>query len=162
MKKEHLEQYISRKMWKRRAILILIAILLFAAAGVSAHFREATKQIVHNGYYTRNVYNSMYLPLIIGGMVGGTASAVAVLSDFLFCRFKTVYKDDQYLTVYRGIIFLIVYVDGVEKGRSIRMRESMLVEVWLKGPVRATVHFTGSPANLAHISFSDHTATIEV
>lgn len=162
MEKELLERYLSRKTWKRRLICIVLAIVLFAVGFLCEHLRQSTKEIIQGEYYTRTVYNKQYLPYIFVGFIGGTLTATIVLSDFLLCRYKTVYKGQQYLTVYRGLLFISVYVDGVEKGRSIPMRHYMLVEVWLAERVKATVHFTSSPFNLAHISFSDHTATIEV
>lgn len=166
MTQEQFEKYLSRQMVKRRLTEVAVAVVLLVIGIVCNHLREASKQIVHGtgafDFYSYAVYNDTYLPFIIAGLSCGMVCCLVVFVDLLLCKYRTVHKGQQYLTVYRGMVFNIVYVDGVEKGRIIPMRHMNMIEVWLAGPVRATVHFTTSALNLAHISFSDHTATMEV
>ena len=156
MEKEMLERYLSRKIWKRRTVLLILTVILFALGFAGAHFLESVNKNANS------VLPDLLIAMVCVGMCGGALAVGLLIGDFLACRYKTVYKGEQYLTVYRGLLFIVVYVDGVEKGRSIPMRECMIVEVWLANRVRATVHFTTSILNIAHISFSDDTATMEV
>ena len=166
MPHEQLEKYLFRQILKRRLIEVSIAVILLTIGFVCNHFYETSAQIVHYDSpfenYTRKVYDESYIPFIIAGMTGGVVCFYIVLMDLLLSKYKTVQKGQQYLTLYRGLIFNSVYVDGIEKGRTIPMPHVNMVEVWLADRVRATVHFTASLLNIAHISFSDHTATMEV
>lgn len=171
MPQADLERYLSRKRRKWRIIKFIVALLAAALAVGFLHLWEHSAEIVYHeplpyqpssdGWESVE-HNSLYSFFYVVCLVIFAFSIFYLIYDFISCRFRSVVKGDQYLTVYRGNLFMIVYVDGTEKGRSILLRRYMLVEVWLANRVRATVHFTASPCNLAHISFSDHTATIEV
>ncbi len=171
MPQADLERYLTRTRRKWRIIKFVIAVLAAALAIGFLHLWEQSAKIVYHEplpYQTGSdgwesvEYNAAYPFFFVICVVISALSVFYLIYDLISCRFRTVIKGDQYLTVYRGNLFIIVYVDGAEKGRSILLRRYMLVEVWLANRTRATVHFTASPSNLAHISFSDHTATIEV
>lgn len=156
MEKAALERYLSRQIWTQRLVLTILAVILFAVGFLGNHLLETSREL------GQREHERLYVAMVCAGMCGGMLPAVGVFTSFLRCRFKSIYKGQQYLTAYRGLLFIIVYVDGVEKARSIALHECMLLEVWLAERVKATVHFTNSALNLAHISFSDHTATIEI
>ena len=56
----------------------------------------------------------------------------------------------------------IVYVDGQEKGRIGPFSHSHVVETWLPNRIRVTVSFSRVFSYIAHVSFSDDTASREV
>jgi hypothetical protein len=55
-----------------------------------------------------------------------------------------------------------VYVDGQEKGRIGPFSHTHVVETWLPNRIRVTVSFSRVFSYIAHVSFSDDTASREV
>ena len=167
MNRTQFEKYLSRRIWRRRLVYIVIALILFAIGILFAPLQESSKEAVQidiggSHTYTSYQYTKSYLPLINIGMTGGAFATFLALFDLLFCRFRTFCRGDQYVSLYRGPFINIVYVNGAERGRCLATRHHNMVEVWLNGRVRASVYFTRSPINVAYISFSDDTATMEV
>lgn len=162
------EKYISRRILKKRLIMIFSTALFLAGAILCYHLLEATKQIrsvpIGNSehFYEHTVYQKPYTSALIICIVLAATSFVILIRDLMLCRFKSLQKGDQWITVYRGFIYNIVYVDFAEKGRTVHLPRVNVINVWLKDRVRATVHFSHSACNVAHISFSDHTATIDL
>ena len=145
MTQELFQRHLSCKIWTKRIILLVLAAILI------------TLGIVY-GLYAESVNGSLC------GIITASGSLVALLFFYhlLYCRHKTFTRGEQNISLCRGMFINIVYVDGIEKGRCLATRHHNLVEVWLKERVRASVNFTKSPLNLAYISFSDHSATIEL
>ena len=167
MNRTQFEKHLSRRIWRRRLIYIVIALILFATGVLFGQLQESSKEAVQvnvdgSHTYTSYQYTKSYLPLIIISMIGGACATFLALFDLLFCRFRTFCRGDQYVSLCRGLFINIVYVNGAERGRCLATRHHNMVEVWLNGRVRASVYFTRSPINVAYISFSDDTATMEV
>lgn len=162
------ERDLAQKIRARRLTMCIVCLLFFTACIVSWILLETTKEvIVHGGpsavhTWERERYNlDLILPLIIG-LVGTIYCAISLLVDFLACRFQTIRKDMQYITIYRGMLHSIVYVDGREMGRIEPFMPSNVVEVRLANQVKVTISFSRTIWYMAHVSFSDDTASREV
>ena len=165
MHTKELERYLSRQNLKRRLIMAMIAATLLTLGFICNHLREASRTMVPYEQFPEiqhAVYNNSYIPWIIAGTTAGICACFVLLLDIILCKFKTVQIGEQYLTLYRGLLFCIIYVDCVEKGRTIPFANANIVDVWLANRVRATVCFRRTLLQIAHISFSNHTASIEV
>ena len=112
--------------------------------------------------WTEVKYEDSYIPFIIISLIGGVISIIFLIVDLIMCGHKTIRKDQHCITLYRGISHNAVYVDGQEKGRMGPFSHSNVVEVWLPNRVRVTVSFSRSIWYMAHVSFSDDTASREV
>lgn len=162
------EKYLSRRILKKRLMMLFIAIVFLAGAIVFYQLAESTKEIIQvpigdfGHFITREVRQDWMIVVFVICEMATIISFFLVIRDLFLCRFKTLSKGDQYVTVYRGILYNIVYVDWVENGRTIPLPNANIVETWLHDRVRLTVHFTQSFHNFAFVSFSDNTATIEL
>lgn len=148
-----LEQQLTRKMRSTRLICAGIGIPVLAASLAGAFLLDSRAE---------PAILPLYFVLIIVGTVLGTLACILAISHCTYCRYKTAYNGKQHITAYRGLFYNIVYVDGAEKGRALPLRACNFVEVWIQDRVKVTVHFTYSIFNLAHLHFSDDTASIEL
>ena len=162
------ERELSKKINTRRLIEGCLTLTFLALFILSLVLRESTKEIIVHEYgslipsWTEVNYNSAYLFPILLGLIGGILSGVFLLMDFLMCGYRTIRKDLHCITLYRALTCNIVYVDGKEEGRMGPFTHSNVVEVWLPNRVRVTVSFSRTAWYMAHVSFSDDTASREV
>ncbi len=145
-------------------------ILLFAALVYIFHYlwENHTQIVYHEPMPPRYEawesveQNPLYLFIFVISLVFSEFSAICLIFDLIFCRFKTIVKGDQHLTIYRGLFHHRVYVDGVEKGFHCFPMYTNVIEVWMANRVRVTVTLSRNFWYMAHISFSDHTASVEI
>lgn len=162
------ERELSAKIRTRRLITGCLALIFLALFILFASLRESTKEVVVHeaGFiipsWTEINYNNGYLFPIAVGIMGAVFSGIFLIMDFAMCGFRTIRKDGHDITIYRGMNRSIVYVDGQEKGRIGPFDMSHVVEVWLPNRVRVTVSFSRAIWYMAHVSFSDDTASREV
>ncbi|MBO7184470.1 MAG: hypothetical protein J6V34_01590 [Oscillospiraceae bacterium] len=162
------ERELSAKIRTRRLITGCLVLIFLAMFILFVSLRESTKQvIVHEAGFiipswTEVNYNNGYILPITLGIMGAVLSGIFLIVDFAMCGFRTVHKDGHDITVCRGITHNTVYVDGQEKGRLGPFDISNVVEVWLSNRVRVTVSFSRVIWYMAHVSFSDDTASREV
>ncbi len=160
------ETQLSRKILQKRLILLFMTLVFVAGIFLCHHLLEDTKQTVSqpigdSGYMREKVvYQESYKIALMISSVLACASILLLIRDLFRCRFRSFQKGDQWITVYRGSLYCIVYVDCAEKARTIPLPQANYVDVWLRDRVRATVHFVTRSLEIAHISFSDHTATV--
>ena len=170
MRQQEFENQLNKKISKRRLItgLIFGAFLLLAATfGI---LREVTKEHIDHcvgtgGFiasWTEIKYNESYAILMVLSILCSVFPGSFLLVDFLLCGYRTVQKDLHHITVYRGILHNILYVDGQEMARTEPFSHSHTVEAHLPNGVRVTVSFGRTIFSLAHISYSDNTPSIEV
>ena len=84
---------------------------------------------------------------------------VLLLLDLAFSRFATVEVNGNYITVYRGTLRCIVYVNGEENDNIFYER---VVDLRLPDGVKASVTFYRGALLLAHISFSDSNPSVDL
>ena len=163
------ERELAAKIQTRRLIISCLALTCLALLILCVILRETTKEvIVHNyGYsiippWTEVNYNDGYIVPIVLMLIGTVFTGIFLIVDFSMCGYRTIHKDLHCITLYRGIGRNIVYVDGQEKGRLDPFSASNVVEVWLPNRVRVTVSFSRAIWYMAHVSFSDDTASREV
>lgn len=162
------ERELSQKIRIRRLIIGCLALVFFTMFITCWILMEATKEIIVYGgpapipTWERMDYNEAYIIPIVAGMIGAIYCGIMLLVDFMMCGHRTVRKDLHCITLYRGIMHNIVYVDGQEKGRMEPFSHTNVVEVWLPNRIRVTVSFSRSMLYMAHVSFSDDTASREV
>ena len=171
MVRAEFEKSLSKRQSKRRLVEVIIMIAFAALCIACLYLREATKEvIIHEGRlpslnWEEVTYKNGYMPFFALGLCFALSAGSILLVDLLYCRFATVpvlQKELHHITVYRGICHQTVYVDGVEKGRIGLFSFTNVVEVWLPERVKVSVCFSYTWWFLAHIFFSDDTATIEV
>lgn len=163
-----MEKQLSRRILKRRIIAGAVAVLFLALFIVCYCLREASKEvIVHEGYlfipsWEEVKYNNQYIPWIVIGIYGTVMAGIWLLCDIVSCKFRTVEKDQHYITLYRGMVHSVVYIDAEEKGRLGAFSRAKVVEAKLPNNVKITVSFSRNIFYIAHISFSDDTRSIEL
>lgn len=163
------ERELSAKIRNRRLVTGCLALTFLALLILCLILRETTKEVIVHEYgysiipsWTEVNYNNAYIFPIVLGLMGATLSGIFLTVDFFMCGYRTIHKDGHDITVCRGMTHNTVYVDGQEKGRLGPFDMSHVVEVWLPNRVRVTVSFSRVIWYLAHISFSDDTASREV
>lgn len=162
------ERSLSNRIITRRLITGCLALVFLALFILFFFLREASRTVIVHGTgfsmisWTEVKYEDSYIPFIIISLIGGVISSIFLIVDLIMCGHKTIRKDQHCITLYRGISHNAVYVDGQEKGRMGPFSHSNVVEVWLPNRVRVTVSFSRSIWYMAHVSFSDDTASREV
>ena len=162
------ERELSAKIRTRRLITGCLVLIFLAMFILFVSLRESTKQvIVHEAGFiipswTEVNYNNGYIFPIVLGIMGTILSGIFLIMDFAMCGFRNIHKDGHDITICRGMTHNTVYVDGQEKGRLGPFAISNVVEVWLSNRVRVTVSFSRVIWYMAHVSFSDDTASREV
>lgn len=162
------ERELSAKTRTRRVITGCVVLIFLAMFILFLSLRESTKEvIVHNASFilpswTEVRYNNAYMIPIVLGLIGGLFSGIFLITDFAMCGYRTVHKDGHDITICRTMTHNAVYIDGQEKGRMGPFTHSNVVEVWLPNRVRVTVSFSRAMWYMAHVSFSDDTASREV
>ena len=163
------ERELSAKIRNRRLVTSCLALTFLALFILCLILRETTKEVIVHEYgysiipsWTEVNYNNAYIFPIVLGLMGTTLSGIFLTVDFSMCGYRTIHKAGHDITIYRGINHNAVYVDGQEKGRTGPFDMSHVVEVWLPNRVRVTVSFSRALWYMAHVSFSDDTASREV
>ena len=163
------ERDLATRIRIRRLITSCLALTFLAMLILCVILWETTKEvIIHNSPYsilplwTEVKHNNNYIFPMISMFLGTIVSSIILIVDLLMGGFRTVYKDQHCITLYRGIRYNMVYVNGEEKGRKRHFHTSNVIEVWLPNGVRVTVSFSRATWYMAHISFSDDTASREV
>lgn len=163
------ERDLATKIRIRRLITSCLTLTFLAMLLLCVILWETTKEvIVHNSAYsilppwTEVKYDHSYIFPSIMMLLGTVLSATFLIVDFLLCGYRTIHKDQHCITIYRGLQCNIVYVDGEEKGRKGPWHTSNVIEVWLPNGIRVTVSFSRATWYMAHVSFSDDTASREV
>ena len=162
------ERSLSNRIITRRLITGCLALVFLALFILFFFLREASRTVIVHGTgfsmisWTEVKYEDSYIPFIIISLIGGVISIIFLIVDLIMCGHKTIRKDQHCITLYRGISHNAVYVDGQEKGRMGPFSHSNVVEVWLPNRVRVTVSFSKLVWYIAHVSFSDDTASREV
>ena len=162
------ERELSTKIRTRRLITGCLALTFLALFILCLILRESTKTVtVHTASFilpswTEVRYNNAYMIPIVLGLLGTMFAGICLIADFSFCGYRTLHKDGHDITICRALTHNAVYVDGQEKERMGPFAHSNVVEVWLPNRVRVTVSFSRTVWYMAHVSFSDDTASREV
>lgn len=166
MRYRALEDELRKRLLRRRIIEGVLLAVCFFTGVVCSSLRESTKEVIVHEYgiifgtYEEVIYNNAYVPFIVIGFIGALTAAVVLLSDLLACRFETVEVDGYHITVYRGMIGEVLYVDGEEKGR-IEMYGHYL-ETSLPDGTVVTASFGRSMLDWCHLSFSNGHESIDL
>ncbi len=163
------ERELSAKIGTRRLIIGCLALTFLALFILCLILREASKEVITHHYgisflppRTEIRYNEAYVIPIVLGLLSTVLACIFLITDFTMCGYRTVHKDGHDITIYRGITHNAVYVDGQEKGRLAPFSHTDVVEVWLPNRIRVTISFSRAIWYMAHVSFSDDTASREV
>ena len=163
------ERELSAKIRNRRLVTSCLALTFLALFSLCLILRETTKEVIVHEYgysiipsWTEVNYNNAYIFPIVLGLMGTILSGIFLTVDFSMCGYRTIHKAGHDITIYRGMNHNAVYVDGQEKGRIGPFDMSHVIEVWLPNRVRVTVSFSRALWYMAHVSFSDDTASREV
>lgn len=162
-----LEAHIKRKQLIRRLVIVAFAIIMIILGITFSILREASREVTYDdlgfGVVWETVtYNESYTPWIAIFLSAGIVTSVLFICDLLLCRFETICVNGNYLTIYRGALDSIVYVNGEESGRLELFGFTPVVEVILPDKVKATVTFCRSWFVMAHVSFSDNNPSVDI
>ncbi len=140
-----------------------IALISFAAAVICLILREATKEVITHdlGIITRQeiVYNDIYVPFVVFGSIAAFISVIFLVVDIIMCRYSTVKVGAHYLTVYIGMGFPKVYVDGE---LTDKLTYGHYMETALPDGTVATISFGRSVFVPCHISFSNGHKSVDI
>lgn len=166
-KVKKLEENLSKYIFKRRMIEfislfvgIVICILFFV-------LRDLSKEVIITGEgifkHETIVYNDYYIIGILIGFFGSIIAGSFLLSDCLYSRYATTKANGYYITVYKGMLYNILYIDGEEVRRITYTRYSSgVIETKLPDGVKVCVSFNRLMFTIAHISYSDNNASIDL
>lgn len=162
------ENELNKTITTRRLISGCLTLVFLTLSILFFCLREASRTVVVHGSsfslvsWTEVTYEDSYIPLIIISFMVCILSCIVLIVDLMACGFRTIRKDQHCITLYRGLCNNIVYIDGQEKGRITPFSRTHVVEIWLLNQTRVTVSFARALSYLAHVSFSDDTASREV
>ena len=168
MAQAEFEKQLAAGIRRRRWIEGGLTLAFFAMFILCQCLREVTKQVIlHEGAWfipdwEEVNYNEAYLPFIIIGIMGTIYAGLVLVMDALSCGYRTIEKDLHYITICRGMLRTTVYVNGKEVGRTEPFSHCDVAEFRLTSRVKVTVSFSRTIWRMAHISFSDDTASVEV
>ena len=162
------EKQLAKKQKKRRITFLACAVLSFVLFLFAMSMREASKEVTVYDYvfYQREVvsYNENWVLLIIPAVIASIYFAVFFIVDLALCDFKTFEKDNQHITVYRGMTKSIVFVDGDEIDRIEPFSYEYVIETVLLSGVKVIISFPQRRAAFSsiHVYFSDNTPSIKL
>ena len=160
-----LEAILKRKETIRRIVIAAITIVMIALGITFASLREASREVIVEDIFGVKwetvTYNEGYTPWIAVCFSFGIVSSSLFVCDLL-CRFETLPVNGSYLTVYRGAIESVVYVNGEEAGRLEPFSFIPVVEVTMPDKVKVTVTFCRGPLVMAHVTFSDKHSSVDI
>lgn len=165
MQQNRFEIQLREKSLKRR-VLEGAATLVFLALGI-VYLHTGREIIYHEGTWffpgwEEVRYSTAYVLLIAFSFLGAVIAGSVLVVDLMMCRFESIQKDLHRITLYRGPLHCIVYVDGTEKGRLAPFSFHSVVETKLADNVKITISFQRGMMYIAHVSFSDGTESILV
>lgn len=169
-KKELLENTLRKQIIRKRIIQAVVFIGFLSIGILFWALREASKEVIIHGeefldgvFAWKSVqYNENYIIGMIIGFVGGAMAVVFLLTDMIFCRFDSTEANGNYITVYRGMIENVVYVNGEEKDRVGMFSFTYVLETKLPDGVKIGVTFCRGAFLLAHITFSDNNPSVDL
>lgn len=161
-----LEAILKRKETIRRIVIAAITIVMIALGITFATLREASREVIVEDIFGVKwetvTYNEGYTPWIAVCFSFGIVSSSLFVCDLLLCRFETLPVNGSYLTVYRGAIESVVYVNGEEAGRLEPFSFIPVVEVTMSDKVKVTVTFCRGLLVMAHVTFSDKHSSVDI
>ncbi len=158
-----LEEKLRRKSRRNNLIIFAVAVVCLIICIVFAIIRENTKEVVEYGSgipfiggYKSVTYNTTYSLLAGMSFIVSIMSFITLLLTLIFTRINTVEACGSTITLYRGVVSVVLYVDGKEASRSHYFLEATLAN-------GATVTVSLSRNGLfAHMSFSGGHPPIEL
>lgn len=165
-KVERLESMLKKKETVRRIAIAAFTIVMIALGITFASLREASREVIVEDIFGVKwetvTYNESYTPWIAVCFSFGIVSSTLFICDLLLCRFETLPVNGNYLTVYRGAIESVVYVNGEEEGRLELFSFAPVVEVTMPDKVKVAVTFCRGPLVMAHVTFSDKHSSVDI
>ena len=164
---ERLNESLKKKQVTRRIAIAIVSILMIIIGITCAALREASREVIVNDIgmglqWKTVIYDERYIPGIACGFTIGIVTIIVFICDLLLCRFKTLEVNGHYLTVYRGLVDSIVYINGEEAGRLELFGSSPVVEIRMPDNVKVSITFCRSWIIMAHISFSNNNPSIDI
>ena len=164
---ERLEASLKKKQDTRRIAIAIVAILMIIIGITCVALREASREVIVNDIgmglqWETVIYDDRYIPGIVFGFAIGITTIALFICDLILCRFETLEVNGHYLTVYRGAVECVVYINGEEAGRLELFETSPVVEVRMPDNVKVNVTFCRSWVVMAHISFSDNNPSVDL
>ncbi len=164
-KLNQLEIKLHKIITKRRIIEGVLS-LVFTILWVTCYFlRENSKVVTTIGEiftYRQVTYNNNYIIGVVIGLMFGMLALVLFLTDLIMCRFASTEANGHYITVYRGLIYSILYINGEEVGRLGGFIWNNVIEATLPDGVKVTTSIQRAFFCLAHISYSDHNQSVDI
>ena len=164
-----LENQLSQKRRKTRIILALCVVISLVLFFFGIGMREASKEVTVHDYvfFQREsvTYNNNWFLLILPAIIAFIYLSAFLIVDLVLCHFKTFEKDNQHITVYRGMSRSVVYVDGNEVGKIEPLSYEYVIETKLLSGVKVIISFPRRRSLLidyVHVSFSDNTPSLEL
>lgn len=167
MKQSEFEKRLSKKIFARRVMMCVMTFSLLTIGILGVHLLEATKEVILHQHqfiptWEEVKYNYDYLYYIVFGFFGSAMSGLLLLIDFLCCGFRVFQAGSEIVTIYRGLVFKNVYIDGVQRGRRGPLAFLQAVECQLKDGTRLTIIFNRGLKYYAYVAFSDDTESMYI
>jgi len=163
---EKLETGLSKYLQKRRIISTILFAVFLIMGIIFLSIREATKEVIIHGEgffsYETVTYNDYYVIGIVIGFLAATMIVCVLATDIFCCRFKTIAANENYITVYRGMLKCSVYVNGEEQYPIGIFSLTNVVDTKLPDGTKISIAFSRSAFMIAHISFSDNNQPIDL
>ena len=119
MKHIELEEELRRRIRRRRIIKAVISLvfIIIAVAFTAAREQSRVVEEIDLGFITHQsvTYNSDFVWGILIGWLGLVYSVISLITDFVGSKVVTVEVNDDFITLYRGILHINLYVNGEYK-----------------------------------------------
>ncbi len=144
---EQLEQKLRRQIQKNRITWAVVPLTGLIIAIVFTVLREGSRQVEIIGppnsflSYESVTYNNIFTFGILAGVFIGLYG-LAIFSGTLFNRFETTRAGQDVITVYRGMLRNILYINGEERDRIVPFSYKYFMEAPLSDGSTVTVAFS--------------------
>lgn len=119
MKYIALENALRSRMRKRRIIEVILCAVFLIIAVVFKTLYDQSKVVEEIGWgpfaYQSVTYNNDFLWGIMLGLLGFILSIIFLITDFVFSKLATMEVSGDYITFYRGLAHINLYVNGEYK-----------------------------------------------
>ena len=111
-----LERYLHNKIMNRRIIETIIFLCFFAIGLTFSILYNNSRTVEYIDYfigiYESVTYNNSFVPGMFIGWFGLFMTSVIIICDLLLINYKVTEVENSVITLYKGMLAIIVYVDG--------------------------------------------------
>lgn len=162
MTQKELEKYLHKKIMNRRIIETIIFFCFFAIGLTFSILYNNSRTVEYIdcliGIYESVTYNNSFVLGMFIGWFGLFITSVIIICDLLLSNYKVTEVENSVITLYKGMLAIIAYVDGECQDTLIMGRRYL--EAKLKNGTKVTI--SRGALNSYHLTFSSNHEPIDL